>query len=217
LTEVSTRYVPHIVALIVLAAVPTLLHATGRFDVDDCGASALLLAPPPAAEQALLTTQERRRFDQFWGAGNWVSGSLPHNGAGGRLSYVIARAFDPKTVYHWPEARVLPGTRPVGHGSEDASFDGVQLPVHRAFYDPDVASASRPVVAYLLVYGGRPVRNPYLAQVLSGPLQVVRGRHPMWLYIVYGQVAEAHLQEAERRAQAWLASAWSRHQEVCGR
>lgn len=216
MTAVSTRYVPHIVTLLVLAAIPTLLHATGRFDVDDCAASALLLAPPPSSERALLSTQERIRFDRFWGAGNWVAGSLPDDGTGGRLSWVIARSYDPKTVYHWPETRVLPG-RASGHAREEASFDGVRIPVHRAFYEPDGQTATRAVVAYLLVYGGRPVRNPYLAQILSGPLQVVRGRRPMWLYIVYGKVGEARRVEAEQRAHAWLASAWSRHQEVCPR
>lgn len=212
--ELSTRYVPHIVALVVIATIPTLLHSLGRFDVDDCAAPELLLAPPARDRAPFLTTGERRRFDSFWGAGNWSAGTLPAAASGGRLSYLIARSFDPKAVYHWPEARVI-SVRPGKRGLEEVESQGVRLPVHRAYYEPDGRSADVALAAYLLIYDSRPVVNPYLAQILSGPRQVVTGRHPMWLFIVYGTVGEPERRDAEQRAHEWLASAWESHRAAC--
>ena len=210
--EVSTRYVPHIVALVVIAAIPTLLHSLGRFDVDDCAAPEQLLAEPGPT----FSAADRKRFDMSWGAGNWSAGQLP--GGGERdLSYVVARSFDPKAVYHWPESRVVWDVRPEQRGVEQVQSEGMRIPVHRAYYEAD-GSAQREslVVAYLLVYHSRPVSNPYLAQILSGPVQVLTGRRPMWLFLVYGRVAPSERRAAEERAHDWLASAWERHRAACG-
>jgi len=215
--EVSTRYVPHIVALIILAAIPTLLHSLGRFDVDDCAAPEALLAPPGPDGASLLSARDRQHFDTFWGAGNWTAGALPGADRAPRLSYVIARSYDPKAVYHWPEARVISDVRPVARGLEELDTQGVRIPVHRAYYEPEATASGSFLAAYLLVYNSRPVSNPYLAQILSGPQQVVMGRHPMWLFIVYGKADDLQRREAEERAHAWLASAWESHRSACAR
>lgn len=213
--EASTRYVPHIAALIVLAAIPTLLHSLGRFDVDDCANSQGLLAPPDVDHAAMLSAGERHRIDTYWGAGNWSAGTLGGEGPGASLRYVIVRSFDPKTVYHWPEGRVL-DHRHSSRGLEEVEGPGgVQLPVHRAFYEPRGADTT--VVAYLLVYDSQAVANPYLAQILAGPKQVLLGRRPMWLFLVYGEVEKSAREDAEQRAREWLASAWERHRTACAR
>jgi hypothetical protein len=217
LIEVSARYIPHIAALALVAAVPTVLHSLGRFDVQDCAAPEAILAPPGPE----VSPSDRKRFDRNWGAGNWTAGSLPggEDGEGGqRLEYVIARSFDPKAVYHWPESRVVWDVRPEQRGVERIEADGVRLPVHRAYYEAvDGSRRETLVVAYLLVYHARPVGNPYLAQILSGPQQVVSGRRPMWLYLVHGRMGERERPAAEERAHAWLASAWQRHRSACAR
>lgn len=213
--EPSTRYVPHIVALLVLAGIPTLLHSLGRFDVDDCASPGVLLAPPDRAHAQLLSANERRRFDSFWGEGNWSAGHLPDAERGGRLHYVIARSYDPKAVYHWPEARVIAEGRPNSRSLEEVESRGERIPVHRAYYERDSAASPETVVAYLLVYHSEAVANPYLAQILSGPQQVLTGRRPMWLFIVYGAVEPSEHADAETRAHEWLAAAWERHHAAC--
>ncbi len=212
--EASTRYVPHIVALIVLAAIPTLLHSLGRFDVDDCANSPALLAPPDAAHAPLLSAEERVHLDNYWGAGNWSAGALDGGDQDQRLRYVIVRSFDPKAVYHWPEARVV-DHRHSSRSLEEVTIDGMRLPVHRAFYEPQGSRTT--VVAYLLVYDAQAVGNPYLAQLLAGPKQVLLGRRPMWLFLVYGEVGKGEREAAEQRAREWLASAWERHRTACTR
>jgi hypothetical protein len=217
LIELSTRYVPHILVLVVIAAIPTLLHSLGRFDVEDC-ASPTALLPPPAPDRAPLgSAVERQRFDRSWGEGNWSTGTLPGGPVGG-LSYVIARSFDPKAVYHWPESRVVSEVRPFERGLEEVESQGVRIPVHRAYYEPEgVPPRGFVVVAYLLVYHSRPVANPYLEQILSAPRQVVTGRRPMWLFLVHGRVGVPQRREAEARATEWLASAWESYRAACTR
>jgi hypothetical protein len=212
LIETSTRFVPHIVALVVLAGIPTVLHSLGRFDVEDCAAPTELLATPGPDQAPMLSTAERQRFDGFWGAGNWSAGTLPptHDG-GARLQYVIARSYDPKAVYHWPETRVEEA-RPIARGLEDVEGPGERIPVHRAFYE---GAAAPMMIAYLLVYDSEAIANPYLAQILSGPRQVVMGRRPMWLFMVYGKVDESRRADAEARAREWLAAAPERYRAAC--
>jgi hypothetical protein len=218
LIDVSTRYVPHIVALLLVAAIPTLLHSLGRFDVDDCAVPGRLLAPPDPDHAPLLSAVERQRFDRSWGAGNWSAGTLPREDHAGRLSYVIARSFDPKAVYHWPESRAVWEVRPVERRVEEIESEGVRIPVHRAYYEPEgVPPRGFVVVAYLLVYHSRPVANPYLEQILSAPRQVVTGRRPMWLFLVHGRVGVPQRREAEARATEWLASAWESYRAACTR
>jgi hypothetical protein len=218
LIEVSTRFVPHIAVLVLVAAIPTLLHSTGRFDVEDCAAPAVLLAPPDADLAPLLSAAERQRFDRAWGAGNWSAGTLPRVDHAARLSYVVARSFDPKAVYHWPESRAVWEVRPVERRVEEIESEGVRIPVHRAYYERDLTRPGHSIlVAYLLVYQSRPVGNPYLAQILSAPRQVVTGRRPMWLFLVYGRVPNAQLAETEASVREWLAATWQRHRAVCTR
>jgi hypothetical protein len=217
LIELSTRYVPHILVLVLVAAIPTLLHSLGRFDVEDCASYAALLAPPDP-DRAPLPSAVERSLDRSWGEGNWSTGTLPEGGRVGRLSYVIARSYDPKAVYHWPESRVIWEARPVERGLDEVESHGGRIPVHRAYYEPE-GSPPRGfvVVAYLLVYHSRPVANPYLAQILSAPGEVVTGRRPMWLFLVHGRVGELQRREAEARAHEWLASAWESYRAACTR
>jgi hypothetical protein len=213
LIDVSTRYVPHILVLMLIAGIPTLLHSLGRFDVEDCANPAVLLAPPDPGPAALPPAVEGERFDRSWGEGNWTAGALPRGGPAAPLTYVIARSFDPKAIYHWPESRVISEVRPIERRLEDVEGDGARIPLHRAYYEPD--GVRRRVVAYLLVYHSRPVANPYLAQILSAPRQVVTGRRPMWMFFVHGQAAPSRMVETERVAREWLAGAWERYREAC--
>ena len=69
--------------------------------------------------------------------------------------------------------------------------------------------------AYVILYDGVPVENPYLTQLLSAPLQIVRGRLPTTLLFVWGYVGETELATAEARATDWLRSALRNYREIC--
>jgi hypothetical protein len=90
------------------------------------------------------------------------------------------------------------------------------LPVHRAHYPGELHSESGlAVVAYLLVYGGQPIANPYWSQLVSAPLQLVTGRRAMWLFLVSAEVRPKERRAAEAAALEWLGEAWHRYQTAC--
>jgi hypothetical protein len=218
LIHASTRHVPLIAVLLALAAAPTWLHHTGRLNVDDCGELAIAFEPmsdgsPPVGDGE--AARRRKRLLTLYGDGSWVEGRVSIRRGGPRLTTVVVRSFDPKTIYHWPGNRVI-GTRPERTTLETVTAGAGQLPIHRLHY-PRRSERGRKVkfAAYLLVYGGELVRNPYLAQLLSAPRQVVAGRMPMWLFFVFGDVHPADLDDAEQSAVDWLLDSWHRYQEAC--
>lgn len=225
--QASTRYLPHIVLLIALAALPTWLHRTSRLDVEDCADLDALLSLPggaPVSAEALRTAspQEaswppRERFLSLASAdGRWAEGRIPVDGSDEALDFVVVRSFDPKLLYHWPSGR-LHWNNGTSLRVERSELERVgSLPVHRGYYDSlDAGSRRRWVVAYLLVYEGRPVANPYLAQLLWAPLQLVRGRSPMWLFFASGRVPASLREPAEEAARRWIGAAWERYAAVC--
>jgi hypothetical protein len=212
----STRYVPHIVALIAITAVPTLLHHAHRLDVDGCAdPSALLVAPGRLAEGAGPDAARAAHYTKMWGAENWSHGVVPLLSPSSRLESLVVRSFDPKVVYHWPETRVASG-RPDRRVLQEAGRNGRTLPIHHPFYDSvDSRRGTVRVARYLLAYHAEPVSNAYRAQLLAAPVELVTGRQPMWLFFVYGDVSPEEREEAEEAALDWLFSAWDRYQAAC--
>jgi hypothetical protein len=225
LIRTSTRYLPHIVVLFVVAALPTWLHWTSRLDVEDCADPAALLAIDGAESRSAESLREaapgvrlgqREAFLAHASAdGRWAEGRIPLAGGEG-LDFVVVRSFDAKLLYHWPAAR-MHWERGGSLRVDRNELETVEsLPVHRSYYDNiDSVSQRRWVVAYLLVYDASPVSNPYLAQLLSAPLQLVRGRTPMWLFFISGRVEASRKESAEQAARRWLVSAWERYASVC--
>lgn len=220
----STRFLPHIVALILAATVPTWLHWTSSFNVDDCADPDALLGGLRDARkferimakwpQGRLRFLERASLD-----GRWAAGRLPV-GDGEALDFAIVRSYDAKRVYHLPDGGMHwergKSMRADRQTVETIEAEDMELPVHRAHYDiVEAQKGNRWVVAYLLVYGSRPVDNPYLEQLLSSPLQLVRGRTPMWLFFVSGQVDPDMEEAAERAAKDWIRDAWMRYEAAC--
>jgi hypothetical protein len=218
LIRASSRYVPHLLVLLLLAAIPSYLHHTDRLDVDDCAHPEQLLdsaLAPPADGADGADGRRLLGFESSFGSGNWAVRPLASEK--GEIETVVVRSFDPKVVYHWPEGRILPGVRSQARRHEKLDGrEGTSLSVHRVFFPDDPPpNAQATLAGYHLVYESRPVSNPYLAQILSAPLQLVRGRRPMWLFFVYGRVPLAEREEGERVVSEWLKEAWVRYQAAC--
>ena len=75
--------------------------------------------------------------------------------------------------------------------------------------------ARKRIVAYLLMYEGRAVGNPYIAQLASAPRQLVRGSRPMTLFLVSSHVRSSALEAADAPAWEWLTRAWQKYRAVC--
>ncbi|MEN8182792.1 MAG: hypothetical protein ABFS46_09690, partial [Myxococcota bacterium] len=150
----STRYVPHIVVLLVLASVPTWLHWTSSFDVEDCAyPEALLpLADDIAGGSAVGKEPDppsiRRRFLSLASPdGRWAEGRIPLADGDEALEFVIVRSFDAKLLYHWPAARLHwkggESMRVDRHDIEILETGSHALPVHRGYYDLLEAQSGR--------------------------------------------------------------------------
>ena len=122
------------------------------------------------------------------------------------------RSFDAKKLYHLPEIGLVRGAAPSRRTTEGVSLGQERIPIHRAYYEQ---ADSGIFVAYMLVYNSKPVANPYLAQVLSFPRQLVRGTAPMNLFFVTGRGASRELDEMEKNGIAWLVESLGRYRSLC--
>lgn len=212
MTRISGRYVPHMTLLCLLAGVPTLLHSSGRFDVDDCADPRALMAPPSSRVRPATTQVNEKWLLRASPTREWSTGRIDLEGTGISLDTLIIRSHDPKTLFHKPELTLVEGLQSDVDGLEWLDHGSERLPIHRAYFDPALDTA---VAAYMLVYRGRPVTNPYLAQVLAAPFQLVSGRGPMTLLFVSARVPAQQVERAEQQAREWLAASWERYRSAC--
>jgi hypothetical protein len=131
------------------------------------------------------------------------------------LEYAVIRSYNAKRLYYRPEHRYLHGAVPNVQTIEWIDYAGTRLPIHRSFYPSTASSQRKRIVAYLLMYEGRAVGNPYIAQLVSAPRQLLRGSRPMTLFLVSGEVRSSDLEAAEAHAREWLTRAWQKYRAVC--
>lgn len=212
MTQLARRWAPHFCALLAVSLIPVVLHAYVGIEAEDCE-KASGIAPhwapsdPPSGPE--------RYIEKRMKPSHWREGTL-RGEHGSILHYTIARGFDAKHIYYRPEYKLVRHERPVAHEVRWIDADGEKLPVHRPIYE--ARRGNRPVgfAAYLVLYGGRPVENPYRTQLRAAPLQILTGRVPATLFFVAGHVPESELPAAEERAYEWLRTSWQNYQVICG-
>jgi hypothetical protein len=131
------------------------------------------------------------------------------------LEYAVIRSYNAKRLYYRAEYRYLGGAGPNSHATEWIDYAETRLPIHRSFYPSMALGRSKRILAYLLVYEGRAVGNPYVAQLTSAPRQLVGGSRPMTLFLVSGEVRSSDFEAAEADAREWLKRAWQKYSAVC--
>lgn len=213
MTRASTRFVPHILVLLVLAGVPTLLHSYGRFDVEDCRNPAALMVLHNGSQRASWVRE--RWLERASATREWRQGKRPIPATLHELRTVVVRTYDPKIVYHQPEIALVRGFGADAREVEWIEHAGEALPVHRPYFGIHSDRPAKVVAAYLLVYRGRPVANPYLAQLLAAPLELASGRSPMTLFFATATVGRGEVELAEEAADRWLAETWSAYRSAC--
>jgi hypothetical protein len=208
----ARRYAPHLVLLCALALAAVVAHSWLGLRREDCADPHRFLGPEhaPSARDAWLgrtfKALDVRQGRVALGEGRWS------------LAWTVVRSAQPRTVYYRPEGALVLGLAPQRRGIEwlhDGT--GERLPVHRAWYRGDPASGTELVVAYLLVYQGRAVPDPMLAQLRAAPREVFIGAAPMTLLFVSGTVLQSELAAAEARARDWLRETWKAYRYACER
>jgi hypothetical protein len=218
MTAVSSRRAGALALLCALAAVPVVVHSYRGLQRDDCANPTALIPGPGVSDPALLA-ERARWFEREFGAFAWREGTVRTPAAVPDLRYVTVRSYDAKRLYYRPQYRLLREASPMRSGLEWLEVDGARIPIHRALYgDAGQRGASpglQPVVAYLLVYRGGPVADPYVAQLRAAPLLLLRGASPMTLFYVQGAAGPDQLEATRAAALEWLAGAWRSYRATC--
>ncbi len=143
----------------------------------------------------------------------WHAGVLADRDDSPSLDCWILRSYDPKKLYHLPEIGLLHGAAASRRAVDEVPWKDGTVPIHRVYYpdnDGDIYAA------YLLIYNSQPVANPYLAQILSFPRQLLTGSAPMNLLFVSGKGPRGTLAVMEKKGNRWLVESLSYYRSLCG-
>ena len=207
---ISGRRAMLAVAALWLLAIPIWYHALARPRVDDCADPARLRVPDflPLAVGVDRNPRDGHMQMIAWNDGEllidrpWVK----------EPRWRIVRAYDLDKFYFEP-----PGTFTYLYPEDTRSVvvrkaNGVDLPIHLRVED---AGESRNATVYLYVFGGRPVRVPFVASLRNAFRQLVGGALPLTMILVEGGSATEHAQENEEILVDWMRSAWIELDGVC--
>ncbi len=171
---ISTRRAAAVLVVLLLAAVPTVVHTYMHWTVDDGWRAShvpVVLSGLTSSPQEHNATWGRRRF----ATDDWIDRRY---GAENGLRLTVVRTFDLKTVFHHPELAISYPESSLDSGSPWVTPDGDPVFVLRGI------DQNRDLVIYALLADGAFVRNPYLHQVRLAAEMLVRGRQAMTLVYV---------------------------------
>lgn len=208
----STRFALALAGLAALALVPVVLHSYLGAQRDDCRAP---LALAPAAHASALERGRDAWMREHFAASAWREGRIAGRSGAPALAYAVVRSYDAKRVYYRPENTLLRGHSVRARELEWVDAHDVRLPIHRPRYSSTPGASLRAVAGYLLVYEGRPVADPYRAQLLAAPHQLLGASTPMTLFFVHGSAAAEQVEETEVRLRAALREQWERYRSSC--
>jgi hypothetical protein len=218
LIQASTRYVPHVAILLAFTAAVALLQGGERRNVEDCANPAALL---PQGEPIHYADGRRERrhagLRQAVGErGRWTEGSTP-TPEGFRIEFSVLHSYEPRRIYHQPGRNLVKEARSRTEEIERVSDGNHEVPIHRLRFEQTTRSGGSEIVAaYLLVYHGEPVLDPYRAHAGAALRELWSGRRPMTLYLAHTQAPPSRRVAAEAAIQRWLLERWQRHREACG-
>ncbi len=167
----------------------------------------------PAAESAPTEKREAFMVSRF-GAHQWQEGKLRPTLDVPPQSWTIIRSHDAKNLYYRVAHRLLDES-PQSIELEWIQAGNEELPIRRARFRRTPSSPLAIIAAYLLVYDGEPVANPYLNQLVAAPLRVFTGSRPMTVFLIAANVQEKQTQRTDQVQAEWLVDAWKRYRRIC--
>ena len=203
------RALPAIVALWLLA-IPIGYHALARPRVDDCADPARLRVPDFLPRSAGVNPHPDATFKEMiaWNDGELIT-DRPWTM---KPRWRIVRAYDLAKFYFAPL-----GTFTYVFPEDTVSVvvreaNGVDLPIHVRVDDSEKILN---VTVHLYVFGGRPVRRPFVASLRNAIRQLVGGALPLTVILVEGDFPAERAQEYEEILIDWIRSAWIELDGVC--
>ena len=184
MTAVSGRYLAALLAVLLVALVPTVRH--GYVSTLAAAPSVTAASVPATFEGAPGATRERPAawIAETYGADSWVERTYDVAGTG-QVRIFVARGYDLKKLYHHPELGILHGVSLTPAGT--VPLDGHPERRVHVLRGDGVGGAS---ALYALVYRGAWIADPYRLQLSSALSTLWAARHPLTLILVSGAVVD---------------------------
>lgn len=210
MSAVSGRHAGAIAALLVAALVPAAWNTLHPRRVDPCRNPGALIATSlipdtrPGPEQ-----WSRRNADVI----QWSEGTVPvPQDAREPLHFQIVRSYDARSLYGQPLELAFHKVEAEDHELIRVGSGESQATIHLVH---DHTQARSRMIAYLYVYGNRPVSSPLLYQLSVAPWVVVSGRRPLTILLIAGTAPHRHTEAADAVARRWLTQAWEFYRRSC--
>ena len=192
----SSRYAPAVIAALILALVPTIIHSYVGLVVNDGRKTASI----PATLLAYSSSPTKRAAT--WGASHfesedWFEREYVANGD--KVVLTVVRSYDLKALYHHPELAVAYHDAKFDRATTEAPADRPDVPVH-VLTDRE----SAPVALYVLHYDGRFIADPIRFQLRTAGELLFTGRKPMTLFFVRDDAPMANVAPLELPAKRLL-------------
>ncbi len=214
MTPLSTRCLPGLLALLLVAAVPIWFTTLRHPRWDECRQpDALRDMDRIAGSRTLQERPEHYRRSIF----QWTEGEILDEPSGTAiLESRVIRAEVGADLYNDPSAFLGMSLDWARARRAWISEGGDRLPVHLVDSSfADSAGRFSGVAAYLFVYDGRPVDFPLPMQLATAVPQLWKGRRPLTLFVVLGVARRGQEAAFEPVATRWLRSAWRSYRELC--
>jgi hypothetical protein len=201
-----------LLVLLGIALVPVAVHSYRGVQADECQDAAALhdvsrIEGSRPGEDRRSRRKPHRIQSSTGHVDSGVSGIAP-------LEFHVVRSFDPRRIYVHPHAMLERRFEPDDSQIEWLVDGGERIPVRRLeASDPLRGSLRRAFLLY--VYDGRPVEDPFLAQLRGAVPQVLGGTRPLTLFLIAGDATPDQIGRVEDRARQWLSSAWRFYERTC--
>lgn len=171
---ISTRFVPALCVLTLLALVPTWIHGySGSLEVDGLSAAAV---PETLGSYEGTATDRRANWGQRrFASHDWIERSYVRGSR--RVRLTVVRSYDPKTLYHHPELAVAYGTAFVRDEIHRLP-NRPELPIHLLKPAPGVNT----IAMYVLRYDDAFVEDPIWFQIRTAGELLFTTRKAMTLF-----------------------------------
>ncbi len=206
----SRRYVLPLAAIAVLALIPVVVHSYIGVRRDECADPFRLVPATRGSGDDRRAWIMRRRLN----AHQWKEGRVRRTDGLPTSFYSIVRSYEAKRLYYLIERRLL-DREPDRESIVRIESGGVELPIRTLFFRPHPGRSASMVAAYLLIYDGAPVDNPYWHQLLTAPVQLLFGTKPMTAFFISAVVTKDQADAIEAEHLAWLEQEWWDYRSIC--
>ena len=177
----SSRYIWPAFGLFLLTLIPTALNFYQGLPVAEAG-FAVTVPVELAGMRSEASDAKKERISEVFRTGDWIERTYAGQD-GSELTLFLARGFDGKVFFHYPEYGVLKKNwstrvhklKPVRHGARSIMIHELTLSVEQ--------TATRAL--YVLLYGKESLGNPYLHTLRFIPRMLLGEREPYFLLFVH--------------------------------